>query len=182
MAYQKIIKIPDGVTVSMDGSALSVKGKKGELKKEFRHPRAKLKLAEKEITVSTASENKKDWAIVGTWNSLITSMITGVQHEYTSSLKLIYTHFPITVKVVGNEIHMTNFLGEKSPRIARITGNVKVNAQKESITVTGIDKYSVGQTAASIETLGRNKRKKDTRIFQDGAYITIKARPVGEVK
>lgn len=182
MSYQKIIKIPDGVAVSMDGSALAVKGKKGELKREYHHPRVKLKLVEKELIVMTNSENKKDWAIVGTWNSLIRSMIIGVQHEYTSSIRIIYTHFPITVKVVGNEIHMTNFLGEKSPRVAKITGNVKVNAQKESITVTGIDKYSVGQTAASIETLGRNKRKKDTRIFQDGAYITLKASPVGEIK
>lgn len=178
MPYQKLIKIPDGVSVSLDGRALSVKGKKGELKKEFSHPRAKLKLSEKEITVLTNSENRKDWAVVGTWSALIKNMITGVEKEYVASLKLIYTHFPITVKVVGSEVHMMNFLGEKSPRVAKITGKVKINVQKESVTVSGPDKYEVGQTAASIEKLGMNKRKKDTRIFQDGAYILGEVKPM----
>lgn len=177
MTYQKIIKIPDGVAVSLEGNALIVKGKKGELKKEFRHPRAKIKLEEKDIKVLTASENRKDWAIVGTWNALIKSMITGVEKEYTSSLKIIYTHFPVTLKVAGDEVHLTNFLGEKAARTARISGNARINVQKESVTVTGTDKYAVGQTAAAIERLGMNKRKKDSRIFQDGVYIVEKAHP-----
>ncbi len=175
MVYQRLIKI-GGVTVSKDGNTLAVKGKKGELKREFKHPRVKFAIEEGQIKISTSSEIRKDWAIVGTWNALINGMITGVEKGYTYTLKLIHTHFPITVKVVGNEIHMMNFLGEKLPRIAKISGDAKVNAQKESITVTGIDKYSVGQTAASIEKLSKNKRRKDSRIFQDGAYITEKAK------
>lgn len=175
MVYQRIVKI-DGATVAQEGNTLKIKGKKGELIKEFRHPRVDMKIDGKEITISTKSEIKKDKAIVGTWAALIEGMIMGVEKGYTYTLKLLHTHFPITVKVVGNEIHMMNFLGEKSPRIAKIVGDTKVNAQKESITVTGIDKYAVGQTAASIEKLSKNKRSKDSRIFQDGAYITVKAK------
>ncbi|MBU4246092.1 MAG: 50S ribosomal protein L6 [Nanoarchaeota archaeon] len=175
MVYQRIVKI-EGVTVTQEGSTLKIKGKKGELAKEFRHPRVDIKIEDKELRISTKSEIKKDKAIVGTWAALIEGMITGVERGYTYTLKLIHTHFPITVKVIGNEIHMMNFLGEKFPRIAKINGDVKVNAQKESITVTGIDKYSVGQTAASIEKLSKNKRSKDSRIFQDGAYIIEKAK------
>ncbi len=175
MVYQRIVKI-GGANVAHEGGMLTVKGKKGELKKEFRHPRVEMKIDGNEIKISTASEISKDKAIVGTWAALIEGMITGVEKGYTYTLKLIHTHFPITVKVVGNEIHMMNFLGEKSPRIAKISGDTKVNAQKESITVTGINKYAVGQTAASIEKLSKNKRSKDSRIFQDGAYITEKAK------
>lgn len=175
MVYQRIIKI-EGVTVAQEGNTLKIKGKKGELTKAFRHPRVDIKIDGKQLTISTKSEMKKDKAIVGTWAALVEGMITGVEKGYTYSLKLIHTHFPITVKVIGNEIHMMNFLGEKSPRVAEIVGDTKVNAQKESITVTGIDKYAVGQTAASIEKLSKNKRSKDSRIFQDGAYITQKAK------
>ena len=175
MVYQRIIKI-EGVTVTQERNTLKIKGKKGELSKEFRHPRIDIKIEGKELTILTKSDIKKDRAIVGTWAALIDGMITGVEKGYTYTLKLIHTHFPITVKVVGNEIHMMNFLGEKSPRVAKISGDTKVNPQKESITVSGIDKYAVGQTAASIEKLSKNKRSKDSRIFQDGAYITQKAK------
>ncbi len=173
MVYQRIVKI-EGVNVALEGSKLTVKGKKGELAKEFKHPRVEIKIEGKELKISTNSEKRKDWAIVGTWASIIKGMIAGAESGYACTLKLIHTHFPITVKVVGNEIHMMNFLGERAPRVAKITGDAKVNAQKESITVTGIDKCAVGQTAASIEKLGKNKRGKDSRIFQDGAYITQK--------
>jgi len=175
MVYQRLVKI-EGVTVTQERNTLKIKGKKGELSKEFRHPRVEMKIDGKELKISTKSDIKKDRAIVGTWAALIEGMITGVEKGYTYTLKLIHTHFPITVKVVGNEIHMMNFLGEKSPRVAKISGDTKVNAQKESITVSGIDKYAVGQTAASIEKLSKNKRSKDSRIFQDGAYITQKAK------
>ena len=175
MVYQRIIKT-EGVNVAMEGNKLTVKGKKGELIKEFRHPRVEIKIEGGELKISTNSENRKDWAIVGTWAALTEGMVTGAEKGYTYTLKLIHTHFPITVKIVGNEIHMMNFLGEKAPRVAKIIGSTKVNAQKESITVSGIDKYAVGQTAASIEHLSKNKRSKDSRIFQDGAYITEKAK------
>ncbi len=176
MVYQRTVNVAEGVTVTQEGNTLAAKGKKSELKKEFSHPRVKIAVEGKQIKISTNSEIRKDWAIVGTWEALINDMITGVEKGYTYTLKLIYTHFPITVKVVGGEIHMMNYLGEKAPRVAKITGDTKVNPQKESITVTGADKYAVGQTAASIEKLSKNKRGKDTRIFQDGAYITEKAK------
>lgn len=171
MVYQKSVKIPEGVKASLEGAALSVKGKKGELKKEFRHPRAVLKIDGGEIKISANSESRKDWAVVGTWSALVQNMVAGVENGYTYTLKLIYTHFPITVKVAGEEVQMHNYLGEKLPRTCKITSGCKVDVKKEIITVSGIDKYAVGQTAASIEKLGMNKRNKDTRVFQDGAYI-----------
>lgn len=63
-----------------------------------------------------------------------------------------------------------NFLGERYPRKAEILETVKVEVKGEIITVTGIDKEKVGQTAANIERATKVKNR-DIRVFQDGIYI-----------
>jgi large subunit ribosomal protein L6 len=66
-----------------------------------------------------------------------------------------------------------NFLGEKSPRKTPVRGDTEVQVDGEELTLTGPDKEAVGQTAADIEQLTR-VTDKDTRVFQDGVYITAK--------
>ena len=63
-----------------------------------------------------------------------------------------------------------NFLGERYARKADILETVKVEVKAEIITVTGIDKEKVGQTAANIERATKVKNR-DIRVFQDGIYI-----------
>lgn len=97
-------------------------------------------------------------------------MFTGVQKGYRYYLKIIFTHFPITVKVVGDEVQITNLIGEKNVRKARIMPGVKVTVKGEDILVEGIDLEKVSQTAANIE-LASKIRGFDRRIFSDGIYI-----------
>lgn len=169
---EKIVEISENVKVTKEGNELIV-AKDGESnKRNFAHPRVDIKVDDK-ITVKTKSERKKDKAVVGTWAAHIKNMIKGVAEHYEYQLKIIYTHFPITVKVSDNDVQISNFLGEKGFRKAKILGDTKVDVQKETITVSGINKEDVGQTAANIEQVSRVSRK-DRRRFFDGIFIIKK--------
>jgi large subunit ribosomal protein L6 len=86
---------------------------------------------------------------------------------------VLYSHFPMQVDVEGDEVVIDNFLGERAPRRTEIRGDTEVDIDGEDLVLRGPDKEAVGQTAADIEQLTRVKDK-DTRVFQDGVYITQK--------
>ena len=83
---------------------------------------------------------------------------------------MVYAHFPISVKTKGDEIQVENFVGERSPRIAKIIGSCKVTIEGDDVIVKGVSVEDVGQTAANLELATKIKRK-DQRVFLDGLYI-----------
>jgi len=98
-------------------------------------------------------------------------MIDGVEKGYTYKLKIIFAHFPISVKIKGKVVNVENFFGERSPRVSRIIGDAtKVNAVGEDVIVQGPSLEEVSQTAANIELSTRIKDK-DQRVFLDGLYV-----------
>ena len=97
-------------------------------------------------------------------------MIKGVTEGYECKMKTVFSHFPIKTSVEGNQLIIQNFLGERFSRKADILENVKIDIKGENLTVTGIDKEKVGQTAANIERATKVKNR-DIRVFQDGIYI-----------
>ena len=98
-------------------------------------------------------------------------MIHGVEHGYTYRLKIVFAHFPISVKVKGSEVHIENIFGERAPRIARIVGDkTEVTITNEDVSVKGPSLEDVSQTAANIES-STKIRDKDQRVFLDGLYI-----------
>ena len=86
-------------------------------------------------------------------------------------MEVYYAHFPMQVTVEGDEVVIENFLGEKAPRRTELRGDTEVTVDGEELTVAGPSIEDVGQTAADIEQLTR-VTDKDTRVFQDGVYIT----------
>jgi large subunit ribosomal protein L6 len=99
-------------------------------------------------------------------------MIRGVTSGFTYKLRVVYAHFPMTVKVQEKERKVTidNFTGEKTPRIARIVGSAKVKVVSDEIHVQGTKLADVSQTAANIQSATRIKDK-DQRVFLDGIYV-----------
>ena len=79
----------------------------------------------------------------------------------------------MNVKIQGDKFVIDNFLGEKYPRKAKILKNVTVEVKGQDVTLKGIDKELVSQTAANIEQITKIT-KRDLRVFQDGIYITEK--------
>jgi len=163
------VDAPEGVSVSMSGRVLSVKGKLGEARKDFDKVGVNIGVEGNSVVISPFSKKKKDNVIINTALSHVNNMITGVTRGYTYRLKVVYAHFPISVKTKGDQILVENFVGERSPRVAKIVGSCKVSVEGDDIVVKGVSVEEVGQTAANVE-LATKIRRKDQRIFLDGVY------------
>ena len=166
----KWVEVPEGVEVSVDGRAVTVKGEKGTLMRDFFHAPISVQLDGDRVKIQTKWPRKKETALVGTVKSHIQNMITGVTNGFTYKLKIVFSHFPISVKVREKTVAIENFTGERSPRIARIMGNTKVTVKSEDVIVQGIDIEDVSQTAANIQRATKVKSK-DPRVFLDGIFV-----------
>jgi large subunit ribosomal protein L6 len=174
---EKIIEIPNDVEVEIINFKVKVKGPKGSLEKDFFNPIFKREIAmrkeDNKVFLSANSEKRKIKAMIGTIVSHINNMFDGVKEGYMAKLKIVYMHFPFTVKVSEKEVLINNFLGEKTPRKAKIIGECKVEVKEDEVIVSGISKDDVGQTSAQIERATRIKQR-DRRVFQDGCFIIKK--------
>lgn len=165
------IPIPEGVSVEINGKKVRVKGPKGEVVRDFSFARNVRMLKEdNKVVVESYFAKRKQKAVTYSIAAHIQNMIDGVTKGFRYKLKIIYSHFPVTVKVEGDKVVIENFLGEKAPRIAKIVGNVKVTVTKQDIIVEGVNIEEVGQTAANIERATKIKDL-DRRVFVDGIYI-----------
>jgi large subunit ribosomal protein L6 len=97
-------------------------------------------------------------------------MITGVTKGYTYKLKIVFSHFPISVKYQDKTVLIENFTGERRPRRVKVNGDIKVKIETEDIIISGINLEEVSQTAAKIEQ-STKVRRKDPRVFLDGLYV-----------
>jgi large subunit ribosomal protein L6 len=163
------ITLPEGVTSTFENDKLTIKGEKGEISRVFSHPKIDIKLTGNIIELHSKNIRRKDKALMGTFIAHINNMKRGVTQGFEYKMKTVFSHFPIKTMVEGNEFIIQNFLGERSPRHAKILDGVNVDAKGENITVTGIDKEKVGQTVANIERATKVKNR-DIRVFQDGVY------------
>jgi len=166
----KIIQVPDGVEVAIEGRKVTVKGAKGALTRDFSYVPISIEGNGKTVRVWAEWPRKKEASLVGTIYSHIQNMITGVEKGFSYKLKIVFSHFPISVKVQGKTVVIENFTGERRARRVKTIGDVKVKVQSEDIVVEGINLEDVSQTAANIEQATKVK-KKDPRVFLDGIYV-----------
>jgi large subunit ribosomal protein L6 len=166
----RIIEVPDGVDLSMDNKTVTVKGEKGTLTRDFSFASISMESDGKTVRVWAEWPRKKEASLVGTIHSHIQNMITGVMKGYTYKLKIVFSHFPITVKIQDRSVLVENFTGEKRARRAKILGDVNVKIEPEDLIVKGINLEEVSQTAANIEKVTKVTNK-DPRVFLDGIYV-----------
>jgi large subunit ribosomal protein L6 len=170
----KRITIPEGVTISRSKDVFTTTGPKGSVARRLWYPGINIDINDGELVVDAESPRRKEKAMVGTFASHIKNMIEGVSEGFEYRMTIVYSHFPMQVKVEGSKFVVGNFLGEKKPRTSRILGETKVKVSGNEVIVSGISKEDVGQTAANIEQVTKIKRF-DPRVFQDGIYIVDKA-------
>ncbi len=167
--FQDEVVIPEGVKVTQSKNMLSFVGPLGKTFKSFRRIPVNIEITENKIILKTTSFRKKDYAILHTARSLIRNICEGLIVGYTIKMKIVYAHFPITVKIEGKTILIENFQGERAPRKTHIVGNTKVIPKGEDILLTGEVWTDITQTAANIE-LKTKVKNKDHRVFLDGIY------------
>ena len=162
--------IPEGVTVTKTKHMLSFVGPLGKTFKSFRSIPVDIEIVENKITLKAQGERKRDYAILHTARSIIRNICEGLVEGYTIKMKVVFAHFPITVKVEGKRILIENFQGERAPRETKIVGNTKVIPKGEDVILTGEVWTDITQTAANIE-LKTKVKNKDHRVFLDGIYV-----------
>ena len=172
-----VIGLPEGMEVMLDGSIVTLSMGGSSLSREFHSKNVSVRKSEGEIEVFCLLPRRSEKALAGTWAAHLRNMVKGLEYGFEYRLKAVFSHFPMTLKVDGNRFTITNMLGEKVPRVARLPwspSEVEVKVENKSdVVVKGADREKVGQTAANIEGATKVK-KRDPRVFQDGVYIVSK--------
>lgn len=174
---EKTVPIPQGVKVTLEGKVAKVQGPLGTLTRDFSHAPVQIAVEGEKITVFSSWARRKERAMVGTIRAHLQNMMRGVTEGFTYHMKVVISHFPVTVKVQKDQVLVENFIGERSPRRAQIKGSTKVLVKGEDILIRGIDLEEVSQTAANIQRATKIK-KKDPRVFLDGIYVQEKRRGI----
>merc|ERR1712003_53943 len=172
------VTIPDGVEVKMNGRSITVKGRRGVLKRSFNHLNLELTRVNKTtIRVDVWFALRKQLACLRTICSHIENLIKGVQYGFLYKMRSVYAHFPINLNIIdgGKTVEVRNYLGERYIRIVKMRDGVicKQSGQKDEIIVEGNDIELVSNSAALINQCVRAKNK-DIRKFLDGIYVSEK--------
>ena len=165
--------IPENVNVIKEKNTIIVEGKNGKISKDFTKIPITLSFENNRIIIYPPGQRRKDLALINTVKSIISSMIKGVETGFTYKLKIIFSHFPISVKVKDKKVIVENYFGERSMRISKIVGLTQVIVAGEDVIVKGPSLEDVSQTATNIESSTKIKNK-DQRVFLDGVYLYAK--------
>jgi large subunit ribosomal protein L6 len=175
--FQEIIEIPEGINVTIKKHMMQFQGPLGKTFKSFRKIPVNIEVNDGKITLKAQGKRKRDYSILHTARSLVRNICEGLTEGYTIKMKVVYAHFPVTVKVKDKIISIENFQGERAPRITYIVGNTKVIPKGEDVILTGEVWTDITQTAANIE-LKTKVKNKDHRVFLDGIYIYEKKKGI----
>tara|TARA_Y100000310_G_scaffold216080_1_gene217063 strand:+ start:2163 stop:2705 length:543 start_codon:yes stop_codon:yes gene_type:complete len=170
---ERVIEIPEGIEVLVDGAEITIKSNGKELKREFNLKNISMKIEDKKLKISAKKATKRESKLIGTAWAHIKNMISGVQEDFIYKLEIVNVHFPMNVKVEGENVVIKSFLGETIERIAKIIPEVNVEVKGNQIEVKSANIEAAGQTAANIEKATRLTGR-DRRVFQDGIFITEK--------
>ncbi|MEK7583012.1 MAG: 50S ribosomal protein L6 [Patescibacteria group bacterium] len=162
---KKPIVIPTGVEVTIDGPSLTVKGPKGELKRDF------ISTVTFEIQDSKLLVKEKDSAMWGLSRALAANMVTGVSEGFQKILDFNGVGYKAQVK--GNDIELN--LGFTNPIIVQALPGVTFKVEKNSITVEGSNRESVGHIAAKIRSFRPPEPYKGSGIKYRDEVIQRKA-------
>jgi large subunit ribosomal protein L6 len=167
------LEIPADVDASWEGLELTVSGPNGSVTKQLWYPNVSVSIEGDAVVIESDEADQRTRATMGTFESHVENMFHGVTEGWEYEMRVLYAHFPMQVRVEGDEVVIENFLGERAPRRTTVHGDTEVEVDGETLRLSGPDKEAVGQTAGDIEQLTRINDK-DTRVFQDGVYITRK--------
>ena len=169
---ERKLAIPEGVQIHIEGRKIKATGSKGTLEEDFGHLPVQFALEGQSLRIYAPWARKREVALVGTALAHVRNMIRGVTSGFTYKLKIVYAHFPVTVRINEKEKKLTidNFTGEKTARVVKIVGSAKVKLAGDEIHVQGISLNDVSQTAANIQYATKIPEK-DQRVFLDGIYI-----------
>lgn len=172
------IAIPASVTVTVSPeNVVTVKGPKGELKKEMAKDNINIELKDNEIVVTRSSEEKKYKALHGLTRALIQNMVTGVKDGFQKNLELVGVGYRAQLK--GKNLTM-NLGYSHQVEVEAVEGITFETPVATKITVRGIDKELVGAVAADIRTWRKPEPYKGKGIKYENEVIRRKEGKTGK--
>ena len=169
------ISIPEGVTISVDKSIVTVKGPKGELMQQI-DPDLGIGIEDGVLTVTRPTNQKRHRSVHGLYRSLIANMIEGVTNGYTSTLELVGVGYRASNQ--GQKLDLA--IGFSHNIVMDIAPEVKIETVSEKgknpiVKLTSHDKQLVGQVAAKIRSFRKPEPYKGKGIKFVGEQIRRKA-------
>ena len=170
------ISVPAGVEVSVDGSAVSVKGPKGTLTHTVAAP-ITVVVEDGTVQVSRPNDERESRSLHGLTRSLIANMVQGVSDGYTKQLEIVGTGYRVQAKGANLEFA----LGYSHPVPFNAPDGITLSVEgNNKVTVSGIDKQQVGQVAAKIRSLRLPDPYKGKGVRYAGEQIRRKAGKAGK--
>jgi large subunit ribosomal protein L6 len=169
------ITVPSGVDVTIDGATVSVKGPKGELSHEVASP-IEVSLEEGTLTVTRPNDERESRSLHGLTRTLIDNMIVGVTNGYEKQLEVVGTGYRVLAK--GSDLEFA--LGYSHPVPVKAPEGIAFKVEGNKVTVSGIDKQRVGETAANIRKLRKPDPYKGKGVRYAGEVIRRKAGKAGK--
>ncbi len=168
---KKPITVPKGVTVSLNGQVVKVKGPKGELETKV-HQNISVEMKDSEITVKRPNDFKENKALHGLSRALIQNMINGVTNAYSKTLDIVGVGYRAEMK--GQNLLLN--IGYSHPIYFMPPDGVTLQTpQQTQIVISGIDKQLVGQVAAKIRSIREPEPYKGKGIKYSDEQIIRKA-------
>ncbi len=157
--------------VKIEDDFIIVKGPKGELKQKL-HKSIKVDIDDKEARVTVANpEDKRERALWGLYRSLIKNMAVGVNEGFEKKLEIIGVGYRASV----SENKLLLNLGYSHQIAYDLPSGIAAKVEGNVITINGIDKYLVGETAAQIKKMRKPEPYKGKGIKYVGEIIKRKA-------
>lgn len=165
------IAIPNGVEATIDANGyVIIKGPKGELSRTFKTDVISIVIEDNAFVLGLVETSVFSKALIGTYASHLKNMIHGVNEGFEK--KLIVEGVGFRSEVKGKELHMA--LGFSHPVIMEIPEGISATAEKNVITITGIDKERTNQFAAQIRAKKKPEPYKGKGIRYEGEIIRRK--------
>jgi large subunit ribosomal protein L6 len=170
------IVLPKGVTVSIDGNTIKVKGPKGELERKI-HADMKLSMADNQVTVTRPSEEANHKALHGLSRTLVANMVEGVTTGFKKQLDIVGVGYKAETRPYGLQLA----LGFSHPVEYRAPKGIKLSApQPTQVIIEGANKEIVGQVAAELRSLRPPEPYKGKGIKYAGEQVRRKAGKAGK--
>lgn len=170
---KKPVQIPSGVTVELSGNAMKIKGPKGELQKKF-HENIKIEVKDGAVVVTRPSDTQQNRELHGLTRNLIANMIEGVTKGFERKMEIIGVGF--RAQTAKNKITLSLGFSHPVVYLAPQSIEFKMDEEKKNIlTISGLDKETVGEVSAKIRSFKPPEPYKGKGIKYMDEHIQRKA-------